>query len=575
VNARNFLAVILAGLATGLNAQTPAPAKPPVKNYIVNGGFERVAAFQNLYDGVDSSGAIRVQMADSPVFLDGGNLTSIPFACSPNFADVNKDGLPDLIVASPDGHLYWFPNIGKKGEPQFDHAKLVETYLGPAPRIHVCDWNGDGRRDILFGNTGGEAKLLFNLPGGGNDPRWTQSMGKPRWFHPRDDPRPQSEDFEVEGVRAERIPISVGVYSAPCFADWNKDGVPDLIMGEGTYSANSVYVWINSGTLSNPSFKKEDDSKFTIAFGEGREQLTPSVYDWNGDNILDLIVGDRDGRLALYLGAAEAIKDSKDIQPIEFTKFISIGGRERFGGLISPHVCDYNEDGAPDILYGTASGAVHVALGKGDRKDPELAVAIPLKGVDFSKNFKQPAAWICGTFSGLPTVISKQEDPDAVIPEGEKAFRITFFEKFYYWYHFAWNHPTWEWPKIPGAPMGYHEGGYRMVADMSPFIMGKDYEISFRSKGKDMRLFYNIRYDEYLAEIPKGEPTRHFGAYGDEVSMGPDWRQTRKTYRLMGTRWKRHDTNDQTNSIGKLIFLFQGEGEGWLDDVKINAVEKK
>ena len=123
---------ILVGAVSLLDAQAPppAPAPTPPKNYISNGGFEKVITFQNLYDGVDARGDVRVQRGESSVFLEGGNPETIPFACSPNFVDVNGDGLPDLVVASPDGHLYWYPNIGKKGGPGFDHAQLVQTFVG-------------------------------------------------------------------------------------------------------------------------------------------------------------------------------------------------------------------------------------------------------------------------------------------------------------------------------------------------------------------------------------------------------------------------------------------------------------
>ncbi|MFZ4695600.1 MAG: hypothetical protein ACOYMV_10785, partial [Verrucomicrobiia bacterium] len=67
----------LAGIAL---AQAPAPAAP--KNLIPNGNFERVITFQNLYDGVDASGNLRVPRASAPVYLDGSQLSPIPFAAA-------------------------------------------------------------------------------------------------------------------------------------------------------------------------------------------------------------------------------------------------------------------------------------------------------------------------------------------------------------------------------------------------------------------------------------------------------------------------------------------------------------
>ncbi len=182
-------------------------------------------------------------------------------------------------------------------------------------------------------------------------------------------------------------------------------------MVENGAPTNRVHVWLNTGDLNKPTF--ENDSKVPLAIGDGRKYLTPSVYDWNGDGIPDLIVGDREGRVALYLGTAEAIKDPKNVAPVEFTKFITIGGREKLGTMLSPHACDYNNDGLPDLLYGTTTGLAMVALGEGRRVDPELVAARPIKGVDVAKDFKQPMGWEVGAYSGLPEVVSKADNPNA------------------------------------------------------------------------------------------------------------------------------------------------------------------
>ncbi len=552
-----------------LRAQTPAP-----RNLVANGGFERVITFQNLYDGVDASGNVRVPRASSPVYLEGSALSSIPFAASPCFADVNGDGLPDLVIASPLGLLYWYPNIGRKGAPAFDHGRLVQTYLGPAARIHVADWNGDGKPDLIFGNVDGEVNVLLNL-GSGGEPRWVQSMCKPRYMQGGD----IQKGCETLQAMVGQYPLSIGNYSAPFFADWNKDGIPDLIVGEGSYSANSVRVWINQGSKSNPVFK--DDARFYIAYGEGREQLSPCVYDWNGDGIPDLIVGDREGHLALYLGTAEAIKDSKKIQPLELTKFLTVGGRERVGYLISLQVCDYNEDGIPDLIYGTTSGTVMVALGKGKRGDSEFDSPTQIKGVDFVKDFKQPSSWenlvmdnavdngaIIDISAPMPEVLSTEDNPQIDVKEGKRALHVSWFDKFC---GISKKPPGDVFKPITGE---YVDGIFQIRNSTMPFILGKDYEFSFWQKGDRMRIFYTIIYHENIPnpKDPKGPPIQkdHANEYFDNVSTSSSWVEYHKTFRLLGTKGPGFDTNGRKLEDGAVItFCFVGTGDAWLDDVKL------
>ena len=577
--------VLLLALAGVSLAQAPAPAAP--KNLIPNGNFERVITFQNLYDGVDASGNLRVPRASAPVYLDGSQLSPIPFAAAPCFVDVNGDKLPDIVCSSPLGTLYWYPNIGKKGDPAFDRGHLSPTYLGPGARAYAADVNGDGKVDILSGNVDGEIFVLPNR-GSGGDPKWVESMSKPRWMPPPVGGVPaHQKGYMVDTLKDGKESITVGNYSAPVWADWNKDGIPDLIVGEGSYSANSVRVWINVGSRTTPVFKRE--ASFVIAYGEGREQLTPTVYDWNGDGIPDLLTGDREGRVALYLGTAEAIKDPKKIAPVEFTKFITVGGRERIGYLISICACDYNEDGIPDLMYGTTSGMIMVALGTGKREDPELGAATPVKGVDAAKDFKQPSSWedprmvsamdqgatipMC---SPLPEVVSKETNPEADIKEGNRSLHFSWFEKFHGFiprprYSTAISDP---WKSFI---TDYVEGVFTLRNTTLPFTLGKDYELSFQRRGDAMKILWIINYQESIPD-PKGAggpPLNRQHIYSEVVSLGGSWGEYRKTVRLEGTKEAGVDTHGKRFDAGAFLDLnFIGTGDAWVDDMKLIEVVK-
>ena len=85
---------------------------------------------------------------------------------------------------------------------------------------------------------------------------------------------------------------------APWFEDWNGNGRPDLILGEGTYSANSIRLVVNVGSRGRPAFVA--DRVYYLAYGDGYEQLTPAVVDYNGDGLRDLLVGTRTGEIRMH-----------------------------------------------------------------------------------------------------------------------------------------------------------------------------------------------------------------------------------------------------------------------------------
>jgi hypothetical protein len=54
-------------------------------------------------------------------------------------------------------------------------------------------------------------------------------------------------------VQSGGVDIDVPGYSVPSTSDWNDDGLPDLIVGEGG-AAGKVRVYLNVGTAGAPAF---------------------------------------------------------------------------------------------------------------------------------------------------------------------------------------------------------------------------------------------------------------------------------------------------------------------------------
>jgi hypothetical protein len=226
--------------------------------------------------------------------------------------DWDGDGDRDLIVGDEDGRVALVEHTGKvqDGFPRFRspvyfRQEADDVKFGALVTPCAADWDDDGDQDLICGDSAGNLALIENLDGG--DP--------PKWAAPR--------LLEADGAP---IRIMAGPngsiqgpceakwgYTQPCVADWDGDGDLDVVV-------NSIWgkvVWYrNDGNRAKPVLtsagpvvidwpeapKKPSWNWWTPGPHELATQwrTTPSVIDWTGDGLPDLVMLDHEGYLALF-----------------------------------------------------------------------------------------------------------------------------------------------------------------------------------------------------------------------------------------------------------------------------------
>ena len=384
------VAVLMHCASAKLFAQTPPPAQ---KNLVPNGGFESASRRDNLWQGVDSAGYLRGERGQAAVLALDGVITDTAMPVSVVVADMNADGLLDIVAMDVLGYLRIYFNGGSKEEPKFTFGELAGIYLTRtarndpaighvytsarlAPRIFAADMTKSGKKDLVVGNYLGE---VFFVPNAGSA---------------------QSPDFKQPPTISQLVIPTMkdpnkrwGNVFAPCVWDWDKDGRDDLILGEGSYSANNIHLLLNQGSGARPTF--DEHNRFVLAYGDGLEQLTPTVVDYNGDGAPDLLVAERSGKIALYLNIGEEMKPQSSPPEMPFTSFVAgAGGNSMsFGGISTVSTGDLNGDGLFDLVIGKANGRIAMALNTGSRAEPKFAAPGELKGTAVSPAFQIPSGW--------------------------------------------------------------------------------------------------------------------------------------------------------------------------------------
>ena len=155
---------------------------------------------------------------------------------------------------------------------------------------------------------------------------------------------------------AGNAPIETFGQPSPNFADFAGDGKLGLICGE----FRDGFTWFeNIGTRTAPKYapgrrlKTPDGQPLHMDL----EMTAPTVIDWNKDGHPDLIVGDEDGRVAFIENTGQLDADHTPIfrHPRYFQQEADL---VKFGALVSPVGFDWNGDGAIDILCGNSAGYI-------------------------------------------------------------------------------------------------------------------------------------------------------------------------------------------------------------------------
>jgi uncharacterized protein YjdB len=254
----------------------------------------------------------------------GPQLTDAGYAALIAGADLNGDGLTDLVAANYNNTVSVFLSTG----PGM-FASPVNYNLNAAPlALSINDVNGDGFGDLLVPTVSGLNVLLGNGDG----------------------------TFRAGPTNSYVFPVSV--YSLEpnpypwALADFNSDGRIDI--ASLNQSTNSVSLLFGNG---DGSFQEP------VSFPVTGESEGISTADFNGDGRPDLLVTStvlidspqQSGEFLVFLGNG----DGTFASPVTTPCNLAVSPSELAVG-------DFNEDGFPDVAAVYPSYTLSIYLGKGD-----------------------------------------------------------------------------------------------------------------------------------------------------------------------------------------------------------------
>lgn len=166
-----------------------------------------------------------------PAWIPGvseGKELLAPWRTTPYIMDFNNDGLNDLVMMDYEGYLSVYPRSRKDGELLLGHPQRNFVFPDGTPvrlnqlegkssgrmKFTFADWDGDGLEDLVFSQ-----KPAVD---------WMKNMGM------------QDGKMVLQFMGRVVSRTLMGHNDCPVVSDFNKDGVPDLLVGTET---GVCYYW--------------------------------------------------------------------------------------------------------------------------------------------------------------------------------------------------------------------------------------------------------------------------------------------------------------------------------------------
>ena len=347
---------------------------------------EQDRLYGRLYKNVGTPTSPRFEARDayggSP-YMEGFPICDVLHQSGVRGVDWNNDGRTDLIGSDTDGFVWYFRNttdnpafaefepgvkITSAGKPIRVYGEEREKRAAGYARVDVCDWNDDGRKDLLVADGRG---WLFAFLNEGTDENPVLGEG--------------------ERVYANGKPIDGTPRSSVLVCDWNNDGNKDVIFGmvgriDPSPMDSEYFDWPHLhanpgedlGFLFYENVGTDGEGKPILAFPKWIESGTPSspieytrpnlgsYVDWDNDGLKDFIGCEFEHSVRFYknmgnhpvTGEPQFTSSTSGVHIVQPFTVQMISGADAI---------DWNGDGDPsrvdiDILTGQGHGASGLRL---------------------------------------------------------------------------------------------------------------------------------------------------------------------------------------------------------------------
>jgi hypothetical protein len=328
----------------------------------------------------------------------------------------NVSGQRSGLIVGGEGALYYYRFLNRftaAGQPIYAPPtpalqEGADLFAGTLPVVNVVDWDGDGRLDIVSGNSEGLV-LFFQNKGSNEAPAF--AVGRPLEAGGRVIHVQAGYSNSLQGPDESRWG-----YTSPAVTDWNGDGLPDLILSDATAQHR---VFLNEGSRRKPRLGFDRPLRLDGLELHGTWRVKPGVCKLGARTAYVCLDDDDEFHLYWKLDTCDLADGGKlklESGQVIGANYLKAGGTGRLKFVLN----DWDGDGKTDLLIGTPR---HASIPDPKQGLPQ-ALGKPGAAVIFMRNVGSDSAPVYAppqvlAFQGKPIFFEQHECSVAVAPFGK------------------------------------------------------------------------------------------------------------------------------------------------------------